>query len=136
VIYPDRGIVFDRKGRVMLQNTTIYDLMVTPNKIKGVDTASLCNILDIDTAQFAKRIVELILKNGRSRESIFEAQLSEEKMAKLSESMYRFAPGFYMQERSVRSYPYDAAANILGYTAEVDTNFLKKQKMEDMVSGN
>jgi len=136
VIYPDRGIVFDRKGRVMLQNTTIYDLMVTPNKIKGVDTASLCNILDIDTAQFAKRIVELILKNGRSRESIFEAQLSEEKMAKLSESMYRFAPGFYMQERSVRSYPYDAAANILGYTAEVDTNFLKKHKDEGYVSGD
>lgn len=136
VIYPDRGIVFDREGRVMLQNTTIYDLMVTPNKIKGVDTASLCNILNIDTAQFAKRIVELILKNGRSRESIFEAQLSEEKMAKLSESMYRFAPGFYMQERSVRSYPYDAAANILGYTAEVDTNFLKKHRDEGYVSGD
>lgn len=136
VIYPDRGIVFDLKGRVMLQNTTIYDLMVIPNKIKGVDTASLCNILNIDTAQFAKRIVELILKNGRSRESIFEAQLSEEKMAKLSESMYRFAPGFYMQERSVRSYPYDAGANILGYTAEVDTNFLKKHRDEGYVSGD
>jgi len=136
VIYPDRGIVFDRKGRVMLQNTTIYDLMVTPNKIKGVDTASLCLILNMDTAQFAKRIVELIVKNGRSRESIFEAQLSEEKMAKLSESMYRFAPGFYMQERSVRSYPYDAAANILGYTAEVDTNFLKKHRDEGYVSGD
>ncbi|MBK7433363.1 MAG: penicillin-binding protein 2 [Chitinophagaceae bacterium] len=136
VIYPDRGIVYDRKGKVMLQNTTIYDLMVVPNKLKGVDTASLCNILNIDIAQFVKKIVELIIKNGRSRESIFEAQLSEEKMAKLSESMYRFAPGFYMQERSVRSYPYDAAANVLGYTAEVDTNFLKKHKDEGYVSGD
>ena len=136
VVYPDRGIVFDQKGRVMLQNTTIYDLIVVPNKLKGVDTASICRILNIDTAQFAKRIVELILKNGRSRESIFEAQLSEEKMAKLSESMYRLAPGFYMQERSVRSYPYDAAANILGYTAEVDTNFLKKHRTEGYVSGD
>lgn len=136
VIYPDRGIVFDRKGRVMLQNTTIYDLIVVPNKLKGVDTAGLCRVLNIDTAQFAKRIVELILKNGRSRESIFEAQLSEEKMAKLSELMYRLVPGFYMQERSVRSYPYDAAANILGYTAEVDTNFLKKHRDEGYVSGD
>lgn len=136
VVYPDRGIVFDRNGKVMLQNTTIYDLMVTPNKLKGVDTFEICRILDIDTAQFNKKIVELILKNGRTRASVFEALLSDEKMAKLNESMYRFAPGFYLQERSVRSYPFDAAANVLGYTAEVDTNFLKKHADEGYVPGD
>ena len=40
VIYPDRGILFDRKGKAILQNTIIYDLMVTPAKLKGVDTRS------------------------------------------------------------------------------------------------
>ena len=49
------------------------------------------------------------------RPSIFEALLSNERMAKLNESMYRFAPGCYLQERSVRDYPLDAAGNILGY---------------------
>jgi len=44
VIYPDRGILFDRKGRAILQNTIIYDLMVTPAKLKGVDTFALCRI--------------------------------------------------------------------------------------------
>src|ERR1700721_3047486 len=52
IVYPDRGVVYDRKGRVILDNTTIYDLMVTPGKVKGIDTASLCDILDIDTTQF------------------------------------------------------------------------------------
>ncbi len=55
VVYPDRGIVFDRKNRAILQNTTIYDLMVIPAKIKGTDTLTLCNILQIDTAEFRKR---------------------------------------------------------------------------------
>ena len=32
VIYPDRGIVYDRKGKAILQNTIIYDLMVFPEK--------------------------------------------------------------------------------------------------------
>jgi len=126
VIYPDRGIVFDRKKNAILQNTMISDLMVTPNKLKGIDTFALCKILNIDTAQFNKKIVELIIKNGRTRASVFEPLLSEDKMAMLNESMYLFAPAFYLQDRSVRSYPYDAAANVLGYTAEVDTNFLKK----------
>ena len=122
VIYPDRGIVYDRKGRSILQNTTIYDLMVVPGKIKGTDTTTLCNILNIDTAEFRKRIINAIIKNKSYRPSVFEALLSNEKMAKLTENLYKFAPGYYLQERSVRDYPFDAAGNILGYLSEVDSN--------------
>ena len=136
VIYPDRGIIYDRHKNAILQNTTIYDLMLTPNKLKGIDTFALCSILNIDTAQFNKKVIELIIKNGRARASVFEQLLSEDKMAMLNESMYRFAPAFYLQERSVRSYPYEAAANVLGYTSEVDTNFLKKHPNEGYVSGD
>ncbi len=136
VVYPDRGIVYDRHNKVLLQNTTIYDLMVAPNKLKGVDTFALCKILQIDTTQFNKKVIDLIIRNGRTRPSVFEALLSDSKMAMLNEVMYKFAPAFYLQERSVRSYPYDAAANVLGYTSEVDTNFLKRHKEEGYVSGD
>ena len=136
VIYPDRGIVYDRHRRPILQNTTIYDLMVLPNKLKGVDTAALCKILQIDTAQFNKKIVELIIKNGRSRPSVFDGLLTDAKMAMLNEDMYRFVPGFYLQERPVRSYPVDAGGNILGYLSEVDTNFMKSHKEEGYQIGD
>jgi penicillin-binding protein 2 len=136
VIYPDRGIVYDRNKKPILQNTTIYDLMVVPGKIKGTDTAALCNILNIDTAEFQKRIIAAILKNKGYRPSVFEALLSNEKMAKLSEVMYRFAPGYYLQERSVRDYPFDAAGNILGYLSEVDSNILKNPKYNGYSMGD
>lgn len=136
VIYPDRGIVYDRNRKAILQNTTIYDLMVVPNKIKGVDTFGLCKILEIDTARFNKKIIELIIKNGRSRPSVFDGLLTNEKMAMLNQAMYKFVPGFYLQERPVRSYPYDAGGNILGYLSEVDTNFLKKHKEEGYQIGD
>ena len=136
VIYPDRGIVYDRNKKAILQNTTIYDLMVLPNKLKGVDTFGLCKILNIDSAQFNKKILEIILKNGRSRPSVFDGLLNEEKMASLNEAMYKFAPGFYLQERPVRSYPFDAGGNILGYLSEVDTNFLKNHKEDGYQVGD
>ena len=94
VIYPDRGIVFDRKGRSILQNTVIYDLMVIPGKIKGTDTATLCTILNIDSTEFQKRIISAIIKNKSYRASVFESLLSNEKMAKLNENMYKLAPGY------------------------------------------
>lgn len=136
VIYPDRGIVYDRKGRAILQNTIIYDLMVIPGKIKGTDTMTLCNILDIDTTEFRKRIITAIIKNKSYRASIFEPLLSNEKMAKLNENMYKLAPGYYLQQRSVRDYPYDAGGNILGYLGEVDSNILKSPKYQGYVMGD
>ncbi len=136
VIYPDRGIVFDRNRKAILQNTTIYDLMVIPNKIKGIDTLALCRILGLDTARFNKKMLEVIIKNGRSRPSVFDGLLDDEKMAMLNEAMYKFVPGFYLQERPVRSYPYDVAGNLLGYLSEVDTNFLKKHADEGYQVGD
>ena len=105
VIYPDRGILYDRRDRAILQNTIIYDLMVTPSKVKGIDTMSICKILDIDTAEFRKRIISAIIKNKSYRPSVFEALLPENKRAKINESMYKFVPAFYLQERPVRDYP-------------------------------
>jgi penicillin-binding protein 2 len=136
VVYPDRGIVFDRNRKAILQNTTIYDLMVQPNKLKGVDTAALCQILGINTDQFKKKVLECIIKNTRSRPSVFDGLLTEQKMALLNQFMYKFQPGFYLQERPVRSYPFDAGGNILGYLSEVDTNFLKKHKEEGYQMGD
>jgi penicillin-binding protein 2 len=125
-IYPDRGIIFDRKGKAILENTLTHDLMVLPTQLKGVDTASLCRILGIDSAAFRERIVSAIIRNGRYRPSVFEASLAVDKFVKLQENIYRFEPGFYLQDRPIRSYPYNAAAHLLGYIGEVDSNILKR----------
>ena len=136
VVYPSRGIIFDRKGKAILDNTTMYDLMVTPSQVKGIDTASLCRILEIDTAEFHDRIITAIIKNTRNRPSVFSALLPTDKYAKINENLYKFQPGFFLQERPVRLYPFNAAANILGYLGEVDTNFLKKHVNEGYQMGD
>ncbi|MFZ1784986.1 MAG: penicillin-binding transpeptidase domain-containing protein [Ferruginibacter sp.] len=136
VIYPDRGIVFDRNGHAILQNTVIYDLMVIPGKTKGTDTAAVCRILNIDSAEFHKRIIAAIIKNKSYRASVFEPMLSNEKMAKLNENLYKLAPGYFLQERSVRDYPYEAGGNIFGYLGEVDSNILKNPKYQGYVMGD
>jgi len=58
IIYPDRGIIYDRRKKALLENTISYDLAVIPNEAKGVDTNMLCQILNIDKATYSKRIIE------------------------------------------------------------------------------
>ena len=135
VIYPDRGIVYDRKKKAILENIKMFDLIVTPSDAKGIDTIDLCNILGIDTPSFKKRIRDIIFKNTSVKPSVFEPLLNPEMYAKLNENIYKFS-GFVLQERSVRSYPFNAAASLLGYIAEVDTGFLHKHREEGYEMGD
>src|SRR5687768_5221125 len=121
VVYPSRGIIYDRKGRAILNNTIMYDLMVTPSEVKKIDTNGLCNLLGIDTAEFRKRMLDALYKNGRYRPSIFDDLLPPEVHARLDENIWKY-PGFALLERPVRVYPYNAAAHILGYVGEADAN--------------
>jgi penicillin-binding protein 2 len=120
-IYPARGIVYDRNGKTIVKNTLMYDLMVTPSEVRGVDTSYLCYLLGIDSAEFKKRIINAIIKNGRNQPSAFEDLLTPDKYARLEENMWRFGNGFYLQERPVRDYPFNAGAHFMGYIGEVDS---------------
>jgi penicillin-binding protein 2 len=125
VIYPNRGIIYDRKGKAILNNTIMYDLVVTPYAVKNIDTIGLCNLLGIDTAEFRKRMVEVRFKNGPYRPSIFEDLLPPELHARLDENIWKFT-GFALIERPVRVYPFNAAAHIMGYVGEADSSIIKR----------
>jgi penicillin-binding protein 2 len=125
VVYPDRGIIYDRNNQPILSNTIMYDLVVTPAQVKNVDTFALCSLLNIDTAEFKKRMVEAVIKNTKLRPSVFEDLLPPELYAKLDENIWKF-PGFDLVERPVRKYPFNAAAHILGYIGEADSSIIKR----------
>ena len=135
-VYPPRGLVVDRKGKTILRNTMAYDLMVTPSLARGIDTAFFCSLMEIDTAEYRQRIITAIIKNRSYRPSVFEASLSPVKYARIQENLWRFQNGFYIQERPIRYYPWDAGANIVGYIGEVDSNYLRKHADKGYESGD
>jgi penicillin-binding protein 2 len=135
VVYPPRGIVFDRNKKSIVNNTTAFDLMFTPAQAKGIDTAFFCQLMEIDTAEFRKRVVTAIIKNGSQKPSSFEVSLTTSKYARVQENLWKFH-GFYIQDRPIRSYPFNAGANIFGYLGEVDSNYLKKHDGDGYISGD
>ena len=103
--------------------------MVTPSQVKNMDTTYFCQLMEIDTAEFRSRILDAKYKNGPFRPSIFEDLLAPDLYAKLEENIWRF-PGFNLQERPVRVYPYNAAAHIMGYVGEVDSAILRRSNYD------
>jgi len=122
---PARGPILDRRGKILVQNQAFYDIVVTPNLVKTpFDTAEFCKLLDIDTAEFNKRMAKAI-KYSRSQQSVFDKQLSPQAYAAIQERLSEF-PGFISSTRYLRTYPDSVAAQFLGYIGEVHDNDIKK----------
>lgn len=122
--YPSRGLIFDRKGKILVYNEAVYDLMVTPREVKNIDTLALCSLIGITTKDFVKKF-QKARQYSSYKSSVFEKQLSAETYAALQEKLYKFH-GFYVQPRSIRKYPYRSAAHLLGYLGEVDEKLVEK----------
>lgn len=122
--YPSRGLIYDRKGKILVYNEAVYDLMVTPREVKNIDTAQLCTLIGISINDFVKKFQKAKIYSPY-KSSIFEKQLSAETYAALQEKLYKFN-GFYVQPRSIRKYPFRSAAHLLGYLGEVDDKLVEK----------
>lgn len=117
-IHPARGFIYDRNDSLLVYNDAAYDLMVVPNELRTFDTFELCRVLDLDIEEVRKKI-EKAKKYSGSVPSLFKQQISKEDYGYLQEKMPEF-PGFFVQSRTLRSYPQPIAAHILGYVSEVD----------------
>lgn len=135
VIYPARGIIVDRTGKSLLENKVSYDLAVTPAKIKNLDTAMFCNIMELTKPEFELRMKRLVGKNGSIRQSIFENYIDNRKNAKLQENIYLFE-GFDLIERTTRVYPLKIGSAFLGYLNEVSPRMLKHERYASYRQGD
>ncbi len=121
--FPERGYIYDRKGKLLVANQTSYDVMVIPREVKPLDTLEFCSLLKISKEDFIKKYNRAKRYSPRLA-SVFLKQLAKEDYAYLQEKMFKFQ-GFYIQKRSIRDYPIKHAANVLGYIGEVNESKIK-----------
>lgn len=129
-IYPSRGIIYDREGRLVVYNQPAYDVMMIPRDVQEFDTLDFCRSVNISVEQLRKRFVDMKDRKLNPGYSSYTPQvllthLSAEDYGRLSEKLYRY-PGFYIQKRILRQYNYNCAANVLGNIREVSPTDIEK----------
>ena len=122
--YAPRGRMFDRNGELLVYNEAAYDLMIIPRQVKNPDTLALCKLLGINKESFDKH-----LKKAKHysyyKPSVFTKQISKDDAGALGEELFHF-PGFYLQTRTLRNYPFPIAAHLLGSIGEVNKREIEK----------
>ena len=125
-LVPTRGMIYDRNGKILAENTQSFSLELIPEQISDLDTTltqlqQLLNIPNEKIEQFQKQ---------RKRQKRFIStplllSMTDEEIAKFAVVRPYFT-GVDIQSRLVRHYPYtDLAAHVVGYVSRINEAEMK-----------
>lgn len=123
---PFRGQIYDRYGKLIVYNTPVYDLLVTPKKVRVEDTLRFCKVLGIERQEFDS-LLAAAKAYSPFKPSLFLRQLSKEDFASIQDVMVDYK-GFEFAKSSLRTYTAPTLANTLGYVSEITKGQLEKQE--------
>ncbi len=124
ILYPFRGEVFARDGKVLATNRQSFRLMVIPSFYHVPYLDSILSILHLTHREWLLR-----LQKARSYSRILPSEMvraiSDEEAARLAPWLAH-GQGLYLESYWQRHYPHAAASHILGYLSEVPPSLLRK----------
>ena len=130
-IIPQRGVIFDRNGKIMVGNQPSSEISFTQALMKpDFDTLDFCNLMKINKGTFIKIIKSLKSERYYSKLTpmTFMKNLSREEIARIQEIIFKY-PAFNIVSRPQRQYEVSTSGNLLGYTNEVNDREIKKDSL-------
>ena len=134
-VAPNRGLIYDRNGVLLADNTPVYSLEVIPEQVDDIEKrlAEVSQLLDISQERQDKLLTALKSKR-RFKPLELYSRLSEQQVSLFSVNQHNF-PGFFIDARLKRYYPFaDLTTHSLGYVARInrrDSLALEKQGLAE-----
>ena len=130
-IIPQRGVIFDRNGKILVGNQPSYEISFTEALMKpDFDTLEFCNLLRISKEDFIKNVNAIKSEKYYSKLTpmTFIKNLSREDIARIQEIIFKY-PAFSIVSRPQRQYEVSTSGNLLGYTNEVNDRDIKRDSL-------
>ncbi|HCH6462553.1 TPA: penicillin-binding protein 2 [Vibrio parahaemolyticus] len=131
-IAPNRGLIYDRNGVLLAENRPVFNLELTPEKIKDIDATiqELQTILEITPEQI-ERFHRERKRTRRFKSVPLLTQLNEKQVAFFSVNQYRF-PGVEISATLKRYYPYgEVLTHVIGYVSRINDRDMQRLIREE-----
>ena len=124
---PIRGLVFDRKGKVLAENLPAYQLELIPEQVDDIeDTLQRLAALGLVEAEDIPTFLELSESGPRFKPVTLNFRLTDEQIANFAIQRPRF-PGVDFQPRLVRHYKHgELVAHAVGYVGALSKRDLER----------
>lgn len=135
LVQPIRGIIYDRSGKIIVNNVPTYDLIIRPSKIRNIENflSEISLIININSDELNYVKENFDLKARYNRELVVKKNLSKEEIARFEVRSYKF-PNTFIDVRYSRynNYP-KLFSHAVGYVGGVSNdelaNILDSQKL-------
>jgi len=118
---PNRGLILDRRGRVLAENLPAYRLVIVPERSDGLEDtlARLADLVPVSVDE--RRRFEQQRSRSRPFESItLKSNLDDEEVARLAIHRHRL-PGMEIEPYLTRHYRHgELFAHLVGYVGRLD----------------
>jgi penicillin-binding protein 2 len=123
---PTRGLIFDRNGLVIADNTPNWELVAVAEEVENLDaTLKALEELELVDPSEHKALRDLV-RSHRGFERVKLSNLTEQQAATFAVRRHRFA-GVDIQEALVRYYPFgEASAHAIGYVGSISLADLER----------
>ncbi|EDN55788.1 penicillin-binding Protein dimerisation domain family, partial [Vibrio antiquarius] len=131
-IAPNRGLIYDRNGVLLAENRPVFNLELTPEKIKDIDATiqELQTILEITPDQI-ERFHQERKRTRRFKSVPLLTQLNEKQVAVFSVNQYRF-PGVEISATLKRYYPFsEVLTHVIGYVSRINDRDMQRLIREE-----
>ena len=127
LVQPIRGIIYDRSGKIIVNNVPTYDLIIRPSKIRNIENflSEISLIININSDELNYVKENFDLKARYNRELVVKKNLSKEEIARFEVRSYRF-PNTFIDVRYSRHNNYPKLfSHAVGYVGGVSNDELK-----------
>ena len=124
---PTRGLIFDRRGRVLAENLPAYQLEFIPEQVPDLqDTLARLAAIGLIRSEDIPRFNGLSQTGPRFKPVTLRFRLTDDEIATFATQRPRF-PGVDFQPRLVRHYPDgNLTAHVIGYVSALSTADLER----------
>ncbi|MGZ3568318.1 MAG: penicillin-binding protein 2 [Thermodesulfobacteriota bacterium] len=125
----DRGMLLDRKGRILARNRPSFEVYLVPEDVKANPEviAQVGKLLNIPTEEIQQRF-DTQKRRAPFKPVKVKSDIDWNELALLETNRVHL-PGLIVDVRPRRAYDYgDLASHLIGYLGEIDENELKQSK--------
>ncbi|MCB0723160.1 MAG: penicillin-binding protein 2 [Ignavibacteriae bacterium] len=125
-IIPPRGLMYDRNGKVVVDNRPSYSVMITPSQFDTNQIQEIAGLIQMEPAEI-REILKGVRGTNRFNPTRIKRDVDFPVISYLSENEDRLI-GVDYQVEALRYYPNDfRGSHIFGYTKEISEKQLKNQ---------
>ena len=128
LVQPRRGIIYDRNGKIIVNNKPSYNLILNPERVDDINKliSEINKFINLSDAEIRNINDSFPNKKKLNREVVIKRNLTEEEIARFEVRNYKF-PNVQIAERYSREnlYPY-LFSHSIGYVGNLDEDELRE----------